>query len=388
MTADEDDPFSVFGANASSSTSNDDDDDGGDDDNDPATSSARALPRRDASCGVLVFHRGTEQALLQYVRNQMDSSGLLGKKKEEEQNDGNPSIDPRIAWLEQILRSVDEFCTSRHWMMHIGPQKGRIMESFLTECCLEKVKLNSSLNMYLPKMLIIVELGTYCGYSLLRMVTTMLKQGNMLFHIITVDIDPQNLAVAKELIKLAGIESYVTFLQLEGRADKELSTILQSAITTQTIVTDQSHAPNVEPKIDFLFIDHDKDLYLSDLIQLEESGLIRAGTFVCADNVVQFQLDEYRQHMANFSAPQSPNNDEKGVGIVRTRLEMSQLEYVIHDTVKQEAPHWDLRDGIGESIFLLVRVACSASRAQVSRNWKCSLRAYRNDGLHQRSTLS
>lgn len=39
-------------------------------------------------------------------------------------------------------------------------------------------------------------------------------------------------------------------------------------------------------KIDFLFIDHDKKKYGSDLQLLEDWGLIQKGTVVIADNIL------------------------------------------------------------------------------------------------------
>jgi len=290
---------------------------------------------RDPSNGVKIHREGTEQNLLDYVRHQLGESN--------EQQAAQPT--PSITHLETLLGHVDTFCMSRHWMMHIGPEKGKIMESFLTECCQEKWKLvETAATKQKQTPLLIVEIGTYCGYSLIRMAKTILSEHSssraenaLPFHIFTVDISAENQAVAKEMAKLAGVDNHVSFLLLKGNHDeKELQTLVKSAVTQKF--------PDAS-RVDFLFIDHDKDLYLPDLLQMEQTGLIRAGTFVCADNVFHFRLDEYRQHMADLAAT-SPD------ATVRTRLEMSSLEYVNEVTKQQEAPDHDLRDGLELTVFL------------------------------------
>jgi predicted O-methyltransferase YrrM len=87
---------------------------------------------------------------------------------------------------------------------------------------------------------------------------------------------------------------------------------------------------------DFCFIDHNKDMYLPDLLRLERAQLIRSGTFVCADNIVFFRLDKYREHMAHLASN----------GVVTTRLEMSRLEYVL-DGSEEAFGGEELRDGLG-----------------------------------------
>ena len=285
---------------------------------------------RDPSNGVKIHREGTEQNLLNYVRHQLGESNQQAAPT------------PSVAHLETILGHVDTFCMSRHWMMHIGPEKGKIMESFLTECCQEKMKPIEKMAKQKQTPLLIVEIGTYCGYSLIRMAKTILSQrssqsveNTLPFHIFTVDISAENQAVAKEMAKLAGVENHVSFLLLQGNnQENELQTLVKSAVTQKF--------PDAS-RIDFLFIDHDKDLYLPDLLQMEQSGLIRAGTFVCADNVFHFRLDAYRQHMTDLTAT-LPD------ATVRTRLEMSSLEYVNEVTKQQEAPDHDLRDGLGTCI--------------------------------------
>jgi catechol O-methyltransferase len=308
MSPVEDDPFEAFGDDDS------DEEEAGPEESEPV--------RRDPSCGALVFREGTEQALLLYVRNELERS-LLQNTDED-----NASSPPR----EKILRLVDIFCYSRHWMMHVGPEKGIILQDFLTR----------RVQTYLDKAdftypFVIVEVGTYCGYSSIRMAHTVLEKFKdhttsapaPSFHIITVDVDPSNVAVAKQMVALAELDSHFTFILLEDPEHttnpKELSLTVRSKMTERF--------PERKAGIDFLFLDHAKELYLSDLKQLEESALIQADTWVAADNILFFRLDEYRQHVQALAVS----------GVVETQLEVGKLEYV-DDQDQQE----DLRDGLGK----------------------------------------
>ena len=62
--------------------------------------------QRDPANGFNSFHRGTEQALIQYVRNKLESIAIDDCTK--------------TKTVDYAIRFVDEFCLERHWMMHIG----------------------------------------------------------------------------------------------------------------------------------------------------------------------------------------------------------------------------------------------------------------------------
>ena len=83
--------------------------------------------------------------------------------------------------------------------------------------------------------------------------------------------------------------------------------------------------------IDFLLLDHAKHLYLQDLTHLESNKLIKAGSYVSADNVVFNRLDSYREHIHNLELR----------GVVESRLEEMNLEYSNN-----------LKDGIEMSVYL------------------------------------
>ncbi len=51
-----------------------------------------------------------------------------------------------------------------------------------------------------------------------------------------------------------------------------------------------------EGPFDIIFIDHQKDLYLSDFKLIENNGGIQKGTVVVGDNIVYPGAPEYLQH--------------------------------------------------------------------------------------------
>jgi len=287
------DPFGIFG-----------------DENDSSAKSTDKTIRRDPSNGVLVHHAGIEASLWHYVENEME--GFQGETNAKRQ---------------RILDLVDHFCYTRHWMMHVGPDKGTVLESFLRDCLDGHLATSSS-----SAPLMIVELGTYCGYSLIRMSHTLSKRFQEKgvdpnFHIFTVDINPSNVAVAQKMVHLADLSSHVDFTVLQDpvKDEKELSSTVQTRMS--------QIFPDRQPVIDFLFIDHEKDLYLADLQQLEGCGLIRANTWVAADNIVFFRLNSYRQHMQIL----------QNQGVVKTQLKVGTLEYV-----QNGESDLDLQDGVGK----------------------------------------
>jgi hypothetical protein len=92
--------------------------------------------------------------------------------------------------------------------------------------------------------------------------------------------------------------------------------------------------------IDFLFIDHDKDAYLSDLIKLESRGMIRVGTRVVADNVIFANIDDYLSYVRN----------KMDMGIVMTRTIPCHVEYYggEDDDASSSDDSRKYQDGMGE----------------------------------------
>lgn len=167
-----------------------------------------------------------------------------------------------------------------------------------------------------------VDLGTYCGYSSLVLATTLCQflqdqkeddgaSSPFDFHIYTTEVSTKLINVAQSIFRLANMEAYITpiFMKSEDAANK-----LSSPSATVLSSTLREHGVT---NIDFLLLDHDKSRYLSDLQDLEQSRLLRAGSYVSADNVVFNRLDAYRDHMRTLALD----------GVVESRLEEMNLEY-------------------------------------------------------------
>ena len=136
------------------------------------------------------------------------------------------------------------------------------------------------------------------------------------FHVYTTEVSSKLINVAQSVFRMAKMEQYITPILMKADGKESLSAVMK-----QNDVTG----------VDFLLFDHAKNLYLSDLNDLEASGLLKAGSYVSADNVVFNKLDSYRYHMEQLQAK----------GVVETRLDEMNLEYSNN-----------LKDGIEQTIYL------------------------------------
>ncbi|TTB56406.1 Catechol O-methyltransferase [Bagarius yarrelli] len=164
---------------------------------------------------------------------------------------------------ESVISAIDYFCKHSEWAMNVGDEKGSILDSMVTE-------VNPST---------VLELGTYCGYSTVRIGRLLSSPGSKL---ITLEFNPANAAVAKQIITHAGLQEKV--ILVEGSSGDLIPRIKERfGITT----------------FDFIFLDHWKDRYLPDIKLLEECGLLRKGSVLLADNVICPGAPEYLKYVRN-----------------------------------------------------------------------------------------
>eukprot|EP01100_Stratorugosa_tubuloviscum_P013772 TRINITY_DN708_c1_g1_i1.p1 TRINITY_DN708_c1_g1~~TRINITY_DN708_c1_g1_i1.p1 ORF type:complete len:231 (-),score=108.62 TRINITY_DN708_c1_g1_i1:880-1572(-) len=187
----------------------------------------------------LEFHKGTEDALADYVVANATQ--------------GDP---------EAVIKSVDDFCWQQHWMMHVGNEKGAIVDNIIKR--------------FSPRVLL--ELGTYCGYSATRFARLLPENGKLF----TVDIFAQ--PAARRITQHAGVANKIHFSI--GKAEEVLPRIKQIILTEANSET-----------VDLVFIDHSKKDYLPDLLRIEQAGLLRSGSVIVADNVVVFGINDFLQHI-------------------------------------------------------------------------------------------
>ena len=162
------------------------------------------------------------------------------------------------------IRVIDEFCYGQSFMMNVGDEKGALLDA-----AIHRVRPNR-----------LLELGTYCGYSALRTVRAMPEQA----HIYSLEFNPENAAIARRILDHAA-------------AGARATVVVGTLGDGHTIATLENEHGFREGALDFVFLDHDKDAYLSDLKRIRERGWLRAGAVVVADNVKFPGVPGYREHM-------------------------------------------------------------------------------------------
>jgi len=147
--------------------------------------------------------------------------------------------------LQNIIDTIDKFGWTKQWLMNIGDRKGQILDQ--------------AVQTRKPKS--VLELGTFLGYSSLRIVNQLPKDA--LF--VTIEADSLSAEIARSLHEYAGVGDRIK-------------------------------------SFDFIFMDHFGSIYLRDLKMLEELGLITSETMIVADNVIMPGAPDYLAYVRN-----SPN---------------------------------------------------------------------------------
>jgi caffeoyl-CoA O-methyltransferase len=106
-----------------------------------------------------------------------------------------------------------------------------------------------------------VEIGTSAGYSTLWLSLAAMETGH---KVITFDVDPAKVALARETFRLAGVENWVEPVEADAR----------------------QQLPGLN-EISFCFIDLEKELYL-DCYELVVPRMVAGGILV-ADNAISHQ---------------------------------------------------------------------------------------------------
>ncbi|XP_068099417.1 catechol O-methyltransferase-like [Hyperolius riggenbachi] len=150
---------------------------------------------------------------------------------------------------QSVLDHIDKYCREKEWAMNVGDDKGLILDSIVKET-------NPN---------VVLELGTYCGYSAVR-IARLLKPKASFF---TIEFNPAHAAVAKQIIEFAGLKEKVQILEGD----------------THDIIPQLKKKYKVDT-LDFIFIDHWKDKYAPDTKLLEECNLLKKGSVILADNIV------------------------------------------------------------------------------------------------------
>src|SRR5262245_33680698 len=167
--------------------------------------------------------------------------------------------------LDDVIRMVDEFCYEQSIMMNVGDEKGEILDRAVQRSR--------------PRRLL--ELGTYCGYSALRMARVMPPEAKLF----SVEFNAANAGIARRIWDHAGVGERLTVV---------VGSLGDGGKTIARLETEHGFARG---SVDFVFVDHDKAAYLPDLERILERGWLHPGSVVVADNVKIPGAPKYRAHM-------------------------------------------------------------------------------------------
>ena len=165
---------------------------------------------------------------------------------------------------EDVLRVIDEFGYDESFLMNVGDQKGQILDDAVRRAVPQCV----------------LELGAYCGYSALRMAARAPAA-----RIVSVEFSQDNARIARGVWDHAGVGERVTAV---------VGTLGDGGATRRRLRAEQGLA---EGSVDLVFIDHDKDAYLPDLLAILEERWLHPGSLVVADNVKFPGAPAYLEYM-------------------------------------------------------------------------------------------
>ncbi|RKP12957.1 S-adenosyl-L-methionine-dependent methyltransferase [Piptocephalis cylindrospora] len=160
--------------------------------------------------------------------------------------DSAPDGDPKA-----LLKAVDNLSKEDINVIHVGDIKGQLIDE-----AIQPLK---------PK--IIVEMGTYIGYSAIRLASEALKmEQDVQIH--TYDVNAQMVEIAQKMVNKAGLDSVI---HIHHGRFHDLAPELQAILGS-------------ENPVDLFLLDHWKPSYVPDTQRLMELGLLRRGSLLIADN--------------------------------------------------------------------------------------------------------
>jgi catechol O-methyltransferase len=166
--------------------------------------------------------------------------------------------------VDGALAAIDEFAYEQSFLINVGDEKGALLDAAVTRAN--------------PKLAL--ELGTYVGYGALRIARAAPQA-----KVYSVELAEANAVNARRIWEHAGVGDRVTCV---------VGTIGDGGATLDALAA----APGFgAAALDFVFIDHDKSAYLTDLHSIVSRGWLHAGSIVVADNVKLPGAPKYRAYM-------------------------------------------------------------------------------------------
>jgi catechol O-methyltransferase len=166
--------------------------------------------------------------------------------------------------IDDVIATIDKYAYEKSFLINIGDEKGEILDAAVRRA-------NAGLAL---------ELGTYCGYGALR-----IARAAPHAKVYPVELAEANAQIARRIWAHAGVADRVTCV---------VGTIGDGGHTLDALTTEHGFDAGT---LDFLFIDHDKTAYLSDLQSILDRGWLHRGSMVVADNVLVPGSPKYRKYM-------------------------------------------------------------------------------------------
>jgi catechol O-methyltransferase len=166
--------------------------------------------------------------------------------------------------LDDVLAAVDTIATQKAMLVNVGDEKGELLDAAVRRTD--------------PKL--VLELGTYCGYSAMRIARTAPAA-----KVVSVEFAAANAEIARRIWAHAGVDARITCV---------VGTIGDGGTTLDALADEHGFGPG---SVDLLFIDHDKNAYLSDLQSVLDRGWLHRGSIAVADNVGVPGAPDYRRYM-------------------------------------------------------------------------------------------
>jgi len=163
-----------------------------------------------------------------------------------------------------VIRIIDEYGYNQSFLINVGDEKGAILDAAVARAKPERV----------------LELGTYCGYSALRMAVAAPSA-----QIVSIEFNLANAGIARRILDHAGVSRHVTVV---------VGTLNDGGKTIDALRNAYGFTPG---SVDLVFVDHAKDAYLPDLKLILQQGWLRPGALVVADNIKFPGAPDYRAYM-------------------------------------------------------------------------------------------
>lgn len=170
----------------------------------------------------------------------------------------------RAGDIDDVLAAIDKFAYEKSILINVGDEKGSLLDAAVRRA----------------DPALALELGTYCGYGSLR-----IARAAPSARVYSVELAEANAANARRIWAHAGVADRVTCV---------VGTIGDGGHTLDVLADDHGFTSGA---LDFVFLDHDKDAYLSDLRSILHRGWLHRGSVVLADNVRVPGAPKYREYM-------------------------------------------------------------------------------------------